>query len=355
MKEENSDNLIDELQQYLAAEGKLAYFNSARNELTVRCPFCGDSIKNLKHGHMYIATVAPYSYFCQRCETKGFLNFESLREFQVEGTELAIKINRSANVAIKSTTKKDKDTDLSLLGKRNLMLPSYNENSKIFQRKLKYLETRFGRELSVKDLAFMKVIMNYDDFIDLNNLRNLEKFYDKDDYHRDLRLFLRRYSVGFLSTDTNYVTFRHTKLPSNNRRYYTESNNRPVDIGSRIYTIHNKLDLMAPTLNLVLAEGPFDIGSVWLNMYDRLKSPNTVFGAVNGRAYKLFINTMLRMGFFKINLDLYSDAEIPLNHYKYSLDFQYFNSIKIHYNTHSEEKDFGVAKNLIRCKTFKLK
>jgi hypothetical protein len=61
------------------------------------------------------------------------------------------------------------------------------------------------------------------------------------------------------------------------------------------------------------------------------------------------------MGFFKINLDLYSDAEIPLNHYKYSLDFQYFNSIKIHYNTHSEEKDFGVAKNLIRCKTFKLK
>ena len=60
-------DIIGGLLDYLLADKKLAYFNSSRTELTVRCPYCGDSTKNLHHGHMYIATHAPYSFFCQRC------------------------------------------------------------------------------------------------------------------------------------------------------------------------------------------------------------------------------------------------------------------------------------------------
>ena len=91
-----NEELIIELQQNLEAAGKLAYFNSTQSELITRCPYCGDSTKNSNHGHMYIGVTAPYSFFCQRCETKGFINLKNIKDFEVDNPELAIKINREA-------------------------------------------------------------------------------------------------------------------------------------------------------------------------------------------------------------------------------------------------------------------
>ena len=112
---------------------------------------------------------------------------------------------------------------------------------------------------------------------------------------------------------------------------------------------------MSPELNLILAEGVMDIGSIWINQYDKLKSKDTIFGSVNGRAYKLFVNTMRRMGFFRINLEIYSDREISLNTYKYALNLSHFKSIKVHYNEFSNEKDFGVPNNRIKKRTYRIK
>ena len=349
-----NENLIYELADSIKDSGRLAYFNSTRTELITRCPYCGDSTKNSNHGHMYIGVTAPYSFFCQRCETKGFINLKNIKDFEVDNPELAVRINREAYKAIRNTTKMFSGEN-ALLGNRKLKLPDYNENSKIFKRKLDYLEKRFNCDLSLEDLKSLKIIMNYDDFIEYNHLKNMDKFYSSNDYNEALRNWLRVYSIGFLSTDTNYVNFRHTKLPQNERRYYTESNNRPIDVGSRIYTIENDIDLFTPELNLILTEGVMDISSVWINLYDKLKSSDTIFGAVNGRAYNLFIQTMRQMGFFKINLDIYSDKDISLNNYKYKLDFSNFTHIRVHYNQFEGEKDFGVPLERIKKKTFKLK
>lgn len=350
-----SENLIDELQRYLLAEKKVAYFNSNKGELTVRCPYCGDSVNNANHGHMYISVEPPYSFFCQRCETKGYLNFDTLREFQVDAPELCISITKNARAAIRNTSKTKDDVSGLFTGKRILQRPELDLNNKFTARKVDYLEKRFGTSLDLDDLDRLKVITRPKEFIELNHLKNMEKFYDKNDYYRGLKLWLERYSVGFLSTDTNYITYRHLKEAPNGRRYYTESNNRPIDLGRRIYTIGSDLDLMSPELNLILAEGVMDIGSIWLNMYDRYTSPNTVFGAVNGRAYKLFIDTFRRMGFFRINLDIYSDKEITLKNYKYHLNPLYFSQIRVHYNQFEGEKDFGVPLNRIKDKVYRIK
>lgn len=347
-------DVIYELYTSLNHSGRLAYFNSSKSELITRCPYCGDSLTNTNHGHLYIATIAPFSFFCQRCETKGYLNTITIKEFEIDDPSLTIEINKISRAAIKNTTKIFGNSAL-LTGKRKLILPEYNTTAKSFLRKIDYLEERFDTELSIADLKALKIIMNYDDFIDLNCLGNMDKFYSLTEYNTNLRKWLRMYSIGFLSTDTNYINFRHTKLPGNDRRYYTESNNRPIDIGSRIFTIENEIDLFSNDITLILAEGVMDITSIWINLYDKLQDPNVIFGAVNGRAYKLFINTMRRMGFFTINLEIYSDSEITLNNYKYNLNLNHFSKVQIHYNQFEGEKDFGVPKERIKKKTFKLK
>lgn len=353
--ETTDSSIIQELYNELVGSKKVAYFNSGMTELSVRCPYCGDSKNNLHHTHMYIQTTAPFFFFCQRCETKGFLHRDTLRDFEIENAELTQIISKTSQKAIKNTTKTGSNINVLFSGKRKIALPAYREESRIHQRKLKYLETRFGTELSSKDLARMKVITEYDDLLELNNLKNLEEFYQKNDYYSSLRNFLQKCSIGFQSSDTNYVVFRHTKLPGNGRRYYTESMNRPYDIGSKIFTIRNRVDLLTPELNLHLSEGPMDISSVYLNMYDRLTSTDTIFSAVNGKAYLQVITLLRRMGFLRINLDLYSDQDVKLENYKYIFNYDHFSSIRIHYNEYPGEKDFGVPLNKIKVKTYKLK
>lgn len=350
-----STDIIGGLLDFLLKEKRLAYFNSSQTELTIRCPYCGDSTNNLNHGHMYIATHAPYSFFCQRCQTSGFLNRETLRDFEVDDVELTSSIIREVRKAIRNTTKTSDDLNSLLSGKRNLHLPAYDKDTSRFTRKLDYLEKRWGQQLSTRDLGCLKIITSYEDFIQLNNLKNLDKFYLQSEYHTTLRRLLNKYGIGFLSTDTNYTTFRYTKIPNNGRRYYTESHNRPLDIGNKVYTIRNDVDIFTPELNLVLAEGPLDIGSIYLNLYERYNSPDRIYGAVNGKAYKLFIMMLRRMGFLKINLDLYSDSEISLNTYRYMFNPDHFSAIRIHYNVYPGESDFGVPLNKIKVKTFKLK
>ena len=348
------NDALQELYVSINATGRLAYFNSNQSELVTRCPYCGDSTSNANHGHLYISTIAPFSFFCQRCETKGYLNSNTIKEFEIDNPALTMEISKIATAAIKNTTKTFSNSGL-LTGTRKLILPNYKIDTKAFKRKLDYLEKRFNSELSVDDLKALKIIMNYDDFISKNRLTNMDKYYATSEYNTNLRKWLRMYSIGFLSTDTNYINFRHVKLPGNDRRYYTESNNRPIDVGSRIFTIENEIDLFSPNIKLILAEGVMDIASIWINLYDKLQDKDVVFGAVNGRAYKLFINTMRRMGFFTIDLEIYSDAEITLKNYMYNLNFDHFSKIQIHYNVFEGEKDFGVPKERIKKKTFKLK
>lgn len=355
MSSHDDSTLIQELFEALKQNGKVAYFNTSGSELTTRCPYCGDSRNNPNHGHMYISAVAPFSFFCQRCETKGFMHRETLRDFEVDNIELIQVIDRAAKHSIRNTTKTDRSISSLITNEKKILLPDYDEDSSRFKNKLKYLEGRFGVELSKRDLYNLKFVADINDVIELNRMTNLERFYQSSNYHQQLRSFLSRKSVGFQSMDTNFITFRHTVIPKNGRRYYTESMTRPVDIGNRLYTIRNKIDLLTPELNLIVAEGAFDIGSVYLNLYDRLRSPDTMFCGVAGKAYKMAFLLIRRMGFLKINLDLYSDGEIPKEYYKYTLNHDHFSSIRIHYNVYPGEKDFGVSKDKIKTKTYKLK
>lgn len=355
MASTEDEELILGLHDEFKNRGDVVYFNSARTELSIRCPYCGDSTKSSRSAHLYIATVAPFTFFCQRCQTKGFLNRVTLRDFNVDDADLIQGIAGSSRSAIQDTTKRDITNNvLSLTPNKKLIIPEY-KMSTIFDRKLGYLENRIGRDFNDGELRDVKFIADYGEFLSTNRLKRMFEFYEKDDYSYEKFKWLQKYSVGFLSYDTNYIGFRHSRIPSNGRRYHSESMNAPLNIGSRMYTIGNDIDILTPTLNVVVAEGVLDIVSIFYNIYDGVKSPDTLFGSANGKSYRDFITNLRRMGFTNINLDIYSDSEIDKDSYRRSLNLNNFKSVKVHYNVFPGESDFGVAKEKIKVKTFVIK
>lgn len=47
---------------------KPSYQNTNRSEIRVRCPYCGDSVKNPMDAHFYISMTPPFMYHCFKCE-----------------------------------------------------------------------------------------------------------------------------------------------------------------------------------------------------------------------------------------------------------------------------------------------
>jgi hypothetical protein len=352
------DNLIEELYNDFQSKKKVAYFNTSKTELAVRCPYCGDSTNDLTHAHFYIQTVTPFKYFCQRCNVKGYISNKTLNDFDSDNAELGREFERSVRHHLKDTSIGG-DTLLSQLGKKK-SLDEYKEDTKAFAFKKRYMEKRLGVELSTDELKDMRVIMNYSRFIKANNCKNLINHYDNPKYgHRlDLLSHLNKFSIGFLSSDSNFVTFRHGKPYTNGkveRRYFTENLNMPIEVGERTYFIKNDIDILTPVLDVIMTEGIIDLQSVYHNLYEGTQDSNMAFLAVCGKSYNLPLFNLRRLGFLRMNLHIYSDSDVHLNYYKKILDPRFFDKIYVSYNEKEGEKDFGVPLDKIKKRTKKIK
>lgn len=353
-----SDELIDILADKLRRDRRLVYFNTARTEMIIRCVYCGDSINDETHAHFYISTTTPYSFFCQRCNTKGLLTSSALNDIDIDDPDLSIGLDKSIKKFLRNTTISGHGHNGNILGRKNFILDNDPE-SKVYQYKKTYLERRFGVELSTTQIEELKVITNLNKFLVTNKINNVIDYYSEYQGRYEFSKHLSREAVGFLTLDNNYAVFRHIKpfpRDTNKRRYFNENFNKPYDIGNKTYSIKNDVNILAPTLNVKLAEGVMDISSVWLNMFDGHHQDDTLFMAVNGKSYLLPLLTLRKLGFTSINLDIYSDSEkeVPLEAYKRSLP-DFLNKINIHYNRFSGEKDFGVPKSRIKEKIFRIK
>ena len=76
-------NNIEIKQSIIEALKTLPYFRQVNNaEFRVRCPFCGDSIKNLNTGHMYIHINLednyPAVFNCFICNEHGVVSADVL-------------------------------------------------------------------------------------------------------------------------------------------------------------------------------------------------------------------------------------------------------------------------------------
>lgn len=330
------DNLI----QILLNE-PYAKFNTNKTEIMMRCPFCGDSVKHAYSTHLYIKVDndgdSPYPYYCQRCTTTGIIDKDFFKALKIKDTDLLISVIDFNKKATKNKKKYSKSMQKTLI-----RLPETYKNTRRNHMKLAYINQRIGTDLTLDDLYKYKIVLNLYDLLDKNNVDFLTCS-DKvgDTLHDNF--------IGFLSFDNNYMIMRNlsTKIMKE-MRYYNYNIFNSYENSKRFYVIPTPLDLTDPSVTIVLAEGVFDILSVYFNIKDQC-TDNYIYAAVGGVGYIDVIKQLVRYtGCINFNLEIYGDNDQSIKFYKEIINKipHLVNRFTLYQN--SLEKDFGVPLDRIR-------
>lgn len=338
--------ILIELQQSLLAEKKVAYFNSDRSELQVRCPYCGDSIKDKTHAHLYVSMQKPHSFYCQKCSSSGVLTSQFLEDMSIDNGELSATIHREYKAFRRDTTVRDGNRTVLKLTK--VKFPKYDIGGD-FDKKLHYIEKRLGYELTRADLRRFRVLNSLSDFLVINDMEHLLQ---DERFRKDVWL-VDKFAVGWLSQDNTYASFRF--IEGDFKKRFKTIGFDKFGEGSKIFTIKSQIEMMAKDIEIVMCEGFFDIVSVYQNFYREKDNLNRIFSAINGKGFNLFPTTLMRMGYMNVNLVIYSDNDVSMEDYRYVLNLYKYKSVKVVYNKSEGQKDFGVRPELIKPKRYTLK
>lgn len=339
----SNDKIIERLFSSIKENNKPAYFTSGKEELTVRCPYCGDSVKDKSHCHLYIKVEPPFLFFCQRCESSGVVNDGFLEDMNIDNDSLSRDVFAVSRQYQRNTTLKSKRS----INAKALKFPKYTSE---FNWKKEYIEERLDSDVTKADLLQYKVISNFEDFLVLNEL---ESMLDDNIFYKQCKT-LDKYSLGWVSRDATHITFRYIKGNFNYRFKTVKISDNPE--ASKTYVLGSKVDRMAKDVELVISEGFFDIVSVYRNFYKKKDNLNRIFCAVNGKGFNQFPHFLQRnYGYLNLNLKIYADNDQNVCHYKNLLQMHRYDSIQIYHNVFEKEKDFGVPLDRIKVKIHKLK
>lgn len=238
-------------------------FSKSGNELIIHCPYCDDALRKnaSQHGHLYINSESPV-FHCFRCETSGFLG-TLLRDLGFNDLEI-----------------------INALG-TSLKFTSHNKITNIFKK-------------SSDNIDFYQKNLKYK----LGNQADFERF--------------ERYVYFRLGNYTNYSFFRMTPEKLKNHlcvSFYNYYNNfttaRIIESTNNFRYIRNNKELyffqkfdFDQYNNIVLAEGPFDIISLY--RYGIFPGKNTFYLAMMGKNYGKIVEWLcsehLLIGDYNINL-----------------------------------------------------
>lgn len=336
----NMNEKIDYIKNYILQNKKPSYTTLTRNkkghqEIRVRCPYCGDSIKSQKSAHFYIELYPPFFWYCQRCDLSGVLNTQTLLDLNINDNDVHIIIKQLNRMhKLDNTYKKSWN--------------NYKSNIKINKNlrkdddfKYEYFNKRLGLNLSREYINEQyKVVTNFMEFVQLNRI-------PINDHNRDIIQNLDHDYIGFLSVDRSHVISRDVTNKHEKRYYNLKVNDDPF--AKKIYTIKSTVDLLSPKLTLIMTEGIFDIIGVHQHLYNGMQPNNsTVFAAATGKSFSKVIEHFMNLGFLDIDIKIYADNDVKESFFRkikknniYMRDKQ----ITIYYN--KKEKDFGVSKDKI--------
>jgi len=319
------------------------YYNTAKTEISIRCPYCGDSLKSSKSAHLYIElrNEDMHRWYCQRCSEGGIVTPNFLKDIKIHNSDLTLNFF-TQNSKIKYT--KGKKKSMTMFAKKELTFPQLKSTDKVVKHLL-YLNDRIGVPISEKEAREKyRVILSFKDFILHNDISTFTV--DK----KMLRL-IDRHCIGFLSYDQSHIVFRSLDPKKTYFRYHIYNVFGNYNDTKRFYSINSDIDVLKLKLNVVIAEGTFDIIGVYEHFYKGTELDNHLFLSVNGKGYNLIFLHLARLGFLDMNIEIYSDKDVNLNFYKnmkkYS-DILKNMKVKIYYNKIG--KDYGVTREEIDLK-----
>ena len=327
---------------YLLSAIPSAKLASGGTVINCRCFECGDS-QNIKSAHLYISipqdNEKPSLYYCHKCGAAGVVNHTTLIKWGIFDPEIATSLtNFNKQLSRSSKFKKYFDTS------RHQIRHSYttiNDDSEI---KLHYMCNRLGYQFSYQELQDLKITLNLIDLLEENNISRLTR-------DQNIVRELDKYFIGFISLDNAFLNMRRIcdegiVNPSIDKRYINYKIFDKLDTSERFYTIPANINLNDPNrIKLHIAEGPFDILSIYLNL--RNKEPG-IYTSVSGNNYlNLIMNFLINMQLPNIELHIYPDNDKfgTIERIRKIINQIPDKSIPvfIHRNNHPGEKDFGVS------------
>lgn len=312
-------------------------------EIRTRCPYCGDSQKDFRTGHLYININAndnhPIVYNCFKCPAHGVLKYDDLELLGIEGDDFKSGIhglNQSASY--KSYEVKEQYFDFKL--------PDTYDTHKI-----EYIQNRLGRVFTKDELRDMRVITSLKHFLLLNNIKSITcKPYM-------VRLMEEKY-IGFLSNNNSHILFRDVTDSQDIRwfkyRILQESAGQKV-----FYSMKSSVDLYtSQNITINLSEGVMDCLSIAYNLNNI--NDNILNIAVCGKFYTKIIERLIYMGFIGDNIiiNVYSD-----NDHTTDTSFQFYKRVFKRYRYLVKEinvyynllyKDCGVTKDKIKLQKYSI-
>lgn len=343
----------ENLKQFLSNNipGKIV---SGDKEFLCRCPFCGDS-QHLKSAHFYInlpnSDEIPVMYHCKKCNTSGILNRTVLRDLGLEIIEddiLTDLIKRHKKLSGNFARGSNKNKSIY---KFNI---NYNSISisEISEQKMKYINDRLGLNLSYQDMIDCKIILNLNDLYGINDTKYIQ-------YTRDRRIIqeLNDYFIGFLGYNNGVINMRNLK-PGKvskyiNKRYvnYNLFSTEYLEGTSKYYIIPTIIDTLNPEpIKIHIAEGPFDILSIFYNLYNG-NTYNSIYASIGGKSYINLIKFLLcDLKIINTEIHIYFDNDVKkweIEDIIYQLQYLDLN-IYFHWNKYEGEKDYGVPKEKIK-------
>lgn len=325
----------------------------------VRCPYCGDS-KDKSHHHLYIKLEMPSFFFCQICGTAGLTDkmlFTDLNLYDPTLFSMLDEVNKDFERNQKKviTVRKNQGVSKSPLVKKSsgskeksngvqipdegFVIPTYDFDHVELKPKIDYLEKRLGVKINQNFCRKYKIILDSDFFFATNGIT---KFTQEDGVLDDLREFY----IGFLSSDSNFITFRCIDTTIQGLlRYYDYNITGVQDNRGKFYTSANLLDCTCETLTINMAEGIISAigGSEYIGKYDR----STIVCAANGKAFKSIVNQFVKLGFLSIRLNFFIDSDVNNADIEEMFKNNYLTScidFKMFIYRNSLKEDFGYPK-----------
>lgn len=318
-------------------------------EIRTRCPYCGDSRKNLHTGHLYIRINPndnyPIVYNCFKCPAHGILKYEDLELLGIEGSEY----RQSISLMNKTSDKISNGNSCFDIPEKyfEYKLPVIDINC----HKIKYIENRIGYDFNRNDVINSKIITSLKEFLIINNIDyiNCKPFIAKN---------IEDHYVGFLSNNGAYILFRDI-TDKENIRWYKYPITKESHGQQLFYSMTSEIDLYTKeSITINLSEGVLDCLSIAYNLNNT--SDNTLNIAVGGKFYNKIIKRLITTGFIgsNITINIYADRDYTydtgIDFYKKTLTkYKYFvKEINILYNL--LYKDCGVPADKIKIEKYKI-
>lgn len=342
----------DKYREFLLSNIPTARDASGRKFVACRCFYCPDG-KSRDTRHFYIkipeTNDEPSWYYCHKCHNSGVVTNKTLLEWGIYDNDIGEEIILH-NKKCSRVTKNAKYYDQTKLNIKNNII-----DSDLTRIKLDYVNNRLGQNFTLQDLSELKVCLNLYDLLNTNYIDKLT---------RDPRVVeqLSNNFMGFLSIDNVFLNMRRLcdegqVIKTIDNRYVNYKIYDKFDTSNRFYTVPTRVDINNPErVKIHIAEGPFDILSIYTNLRNRERGIYTSIAGSNylGTTF-YFLNTFKlpygELHYYPDNDDSGSNEVMQrIVHYVKPIGFP----IYIHRNLYPGEKDFGVSPDKIKESIIKM-